>query len=96
MFNSLKKVSEAEMETILMLADNVLEKMDGLPIKIVVKLPDEQKRAMDKYAEAARMIHRDYYDDVMPRFVYNAALKQLSACSAILDAIYRGLDLNVD
>ncbi|MGM9403853.1 hypothetical protein ACS0VU_16000, partial [Aliiroseovarius sp. KMU-71] len=33
MFNSLKKVSEAEMETILMLADNVLEKMDGLPVR---------------------------------------------------------------
>ena len=28
------------METILMLADNVLEKMDGLPFEIVVKLPD--------------------------------------------------------
>ena len=81
------------METILMLARSVMVKIDSLPAEFVSRMSIEQRRAKDKYFKAAVVVSRDYEDDVMPRFVYNAALKQLSACSTILDATYRELEL---
>ena len=100
MFSSFKRVSDTEQQMIDRLAIDVLDLIEGLPDNLIMVMPEKQQKAIAKYEVACNQVLEygrilpDGTMDNMQRLLWNAAFKQLSAASKILEETHKVIEQN--
>ena len=91
MFGVFKRVSVLEQQMLTNLALEVIEKIDDMHAtnQFYSSLPDDKRAALEKYRNAALQClqygESDDVSDNMSKMIWNAAFKQLSAASKIME-----------